>query len=238
MIVDSARAGIESAIELESVSRVFRARPPVNALRDLSLTLPRESVTVLVGPNGAGKSTLLRILAGTIAASAGRVSILGVPLPRRIESVRNRIGVLPGNGVALYDRLSAREYLAYIGQLRGLPRDKLTQRIAELSEQMGLTGFLDRRCGGFSTGMRQRTSLAAAVIHRPELVLLDEPTTGLDIQVRGEVLELIASLAGAGTTLIVSTHHPEEIAPFATHRVELRGGELADPELALQEPPR
>lgn len=214
------------AIRLDGVSRSFPGRPPVQALQDLTFELPIGSVTTLVGPNGAGKSTLLRLLAGTLRATEGRVSVFGFSVPKEIEAVRRRIGVLPGNGVALYDRLTAREYLFYIGSIRGLAREALSARIDELSEQMGLRAFLHRRCGEFSTGMRQRTSLAAAVIHRPAIVFLDEPTTGLDIDVRGEVLAMIAALAAAETTLIVSTHHPEEIAPFSTQLLELREGRL------------
>lgn len=218
------------AVEFDSVSRSFGRRRPVYALKEVSVTLPSGSVTTLVGPNGAGKSTMLRLIAGTIGADEGRVAVFGERLPARLERVRGRIGILPGNATALYDRLTAREYLVYIGRLRGLSRAECAQRIGEVAACMGLDSFLDRRCGGFSTGMRQRTSLAATVLHRPALVLLDEPTTGLDIEVRVEVLAMIGALAADGTTLVVSTHHPEEVAEFSTHRLVLGEGRVVSHE--------
>jgi sodium transport system ATP-binding protein len=192
---------------------------------DISFALPVGAVVALIGGNGAGKSTLLRLIAGALRPDAGEIVLFGTPVPAGFEAVRQRIGVLTAGG-GLYDRLTAREYLHYVGALRELSPDVVADRIVELATPMGLSPFLDRRCGTFSSGMRQRTALASAIIHRPELVILDEPTTGLDIPLRREMNALITALAGSGTTLLIATHHPEEVAGYATHLIALEDGRL------------
>ena len=216
------------AVRLQDVTKRFGGRPRVTALDGVSLTLRRGAVCALVGENGAGKSTLLRIIAGTIDPDCGTVHR------------PNRVGILLGNSFGLYDRLTAREYLTYIGALRGLSPGELGLRIDAVVSELRIDRFIDRRCGGFSAGMRQRTALAASVLHHPELVLLDEPTTGLDIAVREQVVAAISGLAGGGRSMIISTHHPEEFREIATEVVIMRDGQIvrhlnrADP--ALTEP--
>jgi ABC-type multidrug transport system ATPase subunit len=204
---------------------VRRGRNRIDALVDVSFSLPSGAVAALVGGNGAGKSTLLPLIAGALRPDEGEISLFGTSVPGTFEAVRHRIGVLSAGG-ALYDRLSAREFLHYVGALRGLPAGTVADRIVELAPSMGLSGFLDRRCGTFSSGMRQRTALAATIIHRPELIILDEPTTGLDIPLRREMNTLITGLARAGTTLVIATHHPEEVGPYVTHLIALENGHL------------
>jgi ABC-type multidrug transport system ATPase subunit len=212
-------------VRLTHVTKRFGRRHPVTALDSVSITLPSHCVCALIGENGAGKSTLLRVIAGTITPDRGTVI--------RPE----RVGVLLGNNFGLYDRLTAREYLGYIGGLRGLSGPELAGRIDTVVDQLNIGAFVNRRCGGFSAGMRQRTALAASILHRPELVLLDEPTTGLDIAVRDHVISAIRDMAAAGHSMIISTHHPEEIREIATEAIIMRAGTIArrlngsDPEL-------
>jgi sodium transport system ATP-binding protein len=192
---------------------------------DVSFSLPVGAVAALVGGNGAGKSTLLRLIGGTLRPDAGEISLFGAAVPAEFESVRQRIGILTAGG-GLYDRLTAREFLHYVGALRELSPGAVADRVTQLAATMGLSAFLDRRCGTFSSGMRQRTALAATIIHRPEFVILDEPTTGLDIPLRREMNALITGLAHAGTTLLIATHHPEEVAACVTHLIALEDGHL------------
>lgn len=219
---------MKAAVTLAGVTKTFRrggrigrrgrigGRRSVRALDNVTLSIPIGHVVTLVGPNGAGKSTLIRTIAGTITPDTGTVS-LRVP-----------VGVLFGNNFGLYDRLTAREYLEYIGRLRGFVAERLTDRVATVARQFELETFLDRRCGGFSSGMRQRTALAATLLHEPDLLLLDEPTTGLDIEVRRHVLSVIESVADGGRTIVVSTHHPEEIAHFSDETVTIDAGRIAE----------
>jgi len=199
-------------VELEGVTKRFGRRGTVVALDNVSLSIPGGGVTLLLGANGAGKSTLLRIIAGTIAPTTGTVSRSG------------GIGILLGNSFGLYDRLSAGEYLRYIGALRGLTGSLLDTRIDTVIRELEIAPFAHRRCGEFSAGMKQRTALAASILHEPEILLLDEPTTGLDLSAREHVMETIRRLAESGRGMIVSTHHPEEVRPLAKRVVVLNGG--------------
>jgi sodium transport system ATP-binding protein len=208
----------EAAVELCDVSKTFASRPPITAVDRLELTIPRRGLTALVGANGAGKSTVLRLLAGTLNPDRGTIRIMGRDLSREREAARRESGVLLGSTAGLYRRLTAREHLRYLGRLRGIAGDDLERRIDELSHQYGLGQFLDRRTGGFSTGMQQRTAIAAAVVHRPAMLILDEPTSGLDIAVRREVVATIAATVAAGVTVLVATHHPRE---FSAHMTRL-----------------
>jgi sodium transport system ATP-binding protein len=201
-------------VELEEVTKRFGRRGAVVALDTVTLAIPGGGVTLLLGANGAGKSTLLRVIAGTIAPTSGRVRSSGA------------IGILLGNSFGLYDRLSAREYLRYIGALRGLSGSVLEARIDTVIRELEIVAFAHRRCGEFSAGMKQRTALAASILHEPEILLLDEPTTGLDLSARGHVMETIRRLAESGRGMIVSTHHPEEVRSLANRVVVLNGGKV------------
>lgn len=210
--------------ELHGISRTFRGRPPVRAVVDINVSLPQGAITVLMGPNGAGKSTLLRILCGTLRPDTGSLRLFGQPMPDARPAIRNRMGVLLGSSTGLYARLTAREQLRYSGRLRGLSDRFIEQRIEHLGSELGLASFLDRRCGGFSTGMRQRTAIACAILHEPELVILDEPFAGLDMDVRSEVAAIIRRIARDGTTLLIATHQPAELQDLATRLWILRDG--------------
>ncbi len=201
-------------VHVAEVTKRFGRRQPVIALDSVTLRLPSRSVFALVGENGAGKSTLLRIIAGTITPDRGTV--------RRPD----KIGFLLGNSFGLYDRLTAREYLTYIGALRGMSDPFLHRRIGSVSEELDITRFIDRRCGGFSAGMRQRTALAASILHEPDMLLLDEPTTGLDLVVREHVLAVIRRLAQSGHSMIISTHYPEEIRKIVDGIIIMHAGKI------------
>lgn len=178
-------------------------RPPFVALDGLSLTVERGEIFGFLGPNGAGKTTTLKILMGLVRATSGRALLLGQPAGD--VATRSRIGFLPESPY-FYDYLTAEEFLGFYGQLAGLERAVITQRVTDLLRLVGLTDARTRQLRKFSKGMLQRIGLAQALIHDPELVILDEPMTGLDPVGRKQVRDLILSLRDRGKTIFFSTH--------------------------------
>jgi ABC-2 type transport system ATP-binding protein len=192
------------------------------ALADLTLTVPRGSITVLVGPNGAGKTTALRLITGALAADGGRTRVFGLdPTGSDGEWVRRRCGVVAAKP-ALYDRLSGRDNLRYAAELFGLPEPD--GPLGAAAARFGIEGALDLKVGGYSTGMKTRLALARAVLHDPDLLLLDEPTSGLDPESSRAVLELIHQMTGEGKTVVMSTHLLLEAEGLADQVVIVEGG--------------
>jgi len=178
-------------------------RPPFVALDGLSLTVGRGEIFGFLGPNGAGKTTTLKILLGLVRATSGRALLLGRPAGD--VDTRRRIGFLPESPY-FYDYLTAEEFLGFYGQLAGLNRAVIAERITDLLHLVGLADARSRQLRKFSKGMLQRIGLAQALIHDPELVILDEPMTGLDPVGRKQVRDLILSLRDRGKTVFFSTH--------------------------------
>ncbi len=178
-------------------------RPPFVALDGLSLTVGRGEIFGFLGPNGAGKTTTLKILMGLVRATSGMALLLGQPAGD--VATRRRIGFLPESPY-FYDYLTAEEFLGFYGQLAGLSRAAITQRVTDLLELVGLVEARTRQLRKFSKGMLQRIGLAQALIHDPELIILDEPMTGLDPVGRKQVRDLILSLRDCGKTVCFSTH--------------------------------
>ncbi len=187
----------------KSYASGWPGRPPFVALDGLCLTVGRGEIFGFLGPNGAGKTTTLKILLGLVRATSGKAFLLGQPAGE-VEA-RRRIGFLPESPY-FYDYLTAEEFLGFYGELAGLSRGVIAQRIADLLQLVGLTDARTRQLRKFSKGMLQRIGLAQALIHDPELVILDEPMTGLDPMGRKQVRDLILSLRDRGKTVFFSTH--------------------------------
>ncbi|SPE61816.1 ABC transporter related-protein (fragment) [Verrucomicrobia bacterium] len=186
------------------------------AVSDISFTVRRGEIVGLLGPNGAGKSTTMRILSCYLAATCGTVRVAGLDVFERSAEVRRRIGYMPENN-ALHDDMRVQEYLRFRARLKGLGRKRSRERADVVMEQWGLTDVGQRIIGQLSKGYRQRVGLADTLVHEPELIILDEPTRGLDPNQIRSVRQLIKGLGGIHTVLI-STHILPE-AEMTCHRV-------------------
>ena len=180
------------------------------AIDDVSLGVQAGQCFGLLGPNGAGKSTLLSILSCYREAGGGKAELLGQPLSPKNVAIRSAIGLAPQE-IAVYGPLSARENLEFFGKLYGLRGAALRNRVDSLLEAVGLTNKADARVETFSGGMQRRMNLAAALVHEPKLLLLDEPTAGVDPQSRNHLFEEIRRCNREGTTIIYTTHYMEEV---------------------------
>lgn len=194
------------AIVVEHLSKRFGAFTAVN---DVSFTVARGEVFGFLGPNGAGKTTVIRMLLGLLQPTSGRAQVLGYELPRQAKIMHRHVGYM-SQIFTLYDDLTARENVRFYGQAFGLRRGELRQRIDETLTMAGLKGRENELTAQLSGGWRQRLALGCAIIHRPELVFLDEPTAGVDPVSRREFWRLIYELASQNTTVFVTTHYMDE----------------------------
>ena len=210
-------------IEVENLSKSYGWLP---ALRGLDLHVRRGEFLLLLGANGSGKSTLLRLLCGLTKPSSGAIRIGGWALPREAEAVRANIGLLAHRPL-LYGNLTARENLDFFGALYGIAPDERQRRRDELLRQVGLQARADQLARSFSRGMQQRLSLARALLHQPDLLLLDEPQTGLDSAARAMLDELLAAAHARGCTIIMSTHDLARHPQLARRALILADGALA-----------
>ena len=195
-----------AVIETFGLTRRFGERVAVDRM-DLAVR-PREIFGCL-GPNGSGKTTLMRMLLGLLEPSEGRARVLGCELPHEAERLRPAVGYMTQR-FSLYEDLTVRENLGFASEVFGLPPVRRRRRVAETLADFGLEGYADARAGELSGGWKQRVALAAATIHTPRLLVLDEPTAGLDPQSRREFWEKLFALAHEGATIFVSTHYMDE----------------------------
>jgi len=198
--------------------------PGVTALDGVDLDIPDGRVG-LVGANGAGKTTLFRLLLGLARPTAGSVEVCGIPVATDPLAVRRRIGYMPEHECLPLDQTAA-DIVSTFGELGGLSPRAARKRASEVLDLVGLDEARFRPVGGFSTGMRQRTKLAQAIVAGPDLLLLDEPTAGLDPSGREEMLALVARLGGFGVAVLLATHLLDDVATVCDHVVMLDAGRL------------
>ncbi|WP_058557205.1 ABC transporter ATP-binding protein [Thiohalocapsa sp. ML1] len=196
----------EAVIEAQGLTRRFGS---VTAVDALDLRVERGTIYGFLGPNGCGKTTTVRMLTGLLTPSAGTVSVLGHSLPRDAERLKREIGYMTQH-FSLYTDLSVRENLSFVGSVYGLGGRRLRARLDELFALYNLADLAGRRAGAMSGGQRQRLALAAATIHAPKLLFLDEPTSAVDPESRRDFWERLFDLVDAGTTILVSTHYMDE----------------------------
>ena len=209
-------------IELRNISKTYGN---VTALRELDLTVPEGCLYGLLGPNGAGKTTAMRILATLLAPEQGSVHVDGVDALADPRAVRRLLGYV-AQDVAIDKILSGRELLQLQGDLYHLRRGHRDERIADLIRRLDMADWIDRRCGTYSGGMRRRLDLAAGLLHRPRLLVLDEPTVGLDIESRSAIWQLLRQLVQEGTTVLLSSHYLEEVEALADRMAIIDDGRV------------
>ena len=213
--------GVAPAIEASGLRRTFG---DIVAVDGVELSVPPGAVLGLLGPDGAGKSTLIRMLATVLRPDAGDARVQGFSVTRQAAQVTPRIGYM-SQKFALYPDLTVAENIEFFARLRGVPADERKERSHELLTGMGLADFLDRQAGRLSGGMKQKLFLATTLMHRPEVLLLDEPTTGVDPVSRREFWRILAGLHRQGTTVLVATPYMDE-AERCTDVAFLDGGRI------------
>ncbi|NNF51791.1 MAG: ABC transporter ATP-binding protein [Gammaproteobacteria bacterium] len=195
-----------AAIETHDLTRRFGT---LTAVDHLNLSVPEASIYGLLGPNGSGKSTAIRMLCGLLTPSEGTASVLGLSVPDQAEALRRKIGYMTQR-FSLYEDLTVLENLSFMAEIQSLPRRERKGRIDSLLQVFDLGKQIRQRAGTMSGGQRQRLALAAATIHRPQLLFLDEPTSAVDPQSRRDFWETLFNLVDQGTTIVVSTHYMDE----------------------------
>ncbi|MCA6721904.1 ABC transporter ATP-binding protein [Vibrio sp. 1409] len=216
----------EYAIQAENVVKKFG---DFTAINNITLNVPKGSIYGFLGPNGCGKSTTIRVLTGLLSPSEGNVDVLGLEIPKQSELLRLKIGYMTQK-FSLYDDLTVQENLEFIGQIFGMETKALKARIEEQLSTYGLDQLRKQRVGGMSGGQKQRLSLAAATMHKPELLFLDEPTSAVDPENRRDFWEQLFDLSDQGTTILVTTHYMDEAERCHRLAIMEAGEILADGE--------
>ncbi|MBX9584891.1 MAG: ATP-binding cassette domain-containing protein [Gemmataceae bacterium] len=199
-------------IEVRDLSKWFRGADGgrVAAVDGLRFTVRPGEVFGLLGPNGAGKTTTLRMLCTVLKPTGGTATVAGFDVVEQPSEVRRHVGFLSAN-TGVYDRMTAREMVEYYGRLNQIPPEVLGPRLEELFDTLQMTGFRDVPGGKMSTGMKQKVSIARALVNDPPVLIFDEPTAGLDVLVQRAVLDSIKQLRGRGKTIVFSTHIMREV---------------------------
>jgi sodium transport system ATP-binding protein len=210
-------------IKVDGIHKSFGA---VHAVRGVSFDAPDGKITGLLGPNGAGKSTTLRVLYTVLKPDQGTANIDGADVVSDSLAARRNIGALP-HGAGLYPHLTARENIAYYANLCGLDKSEVDDRVSSIVKLLEIDAFADRRTKGFSQGQRTKVSLARALVHDPQNVILDEPTNGLDVMATRSLRHLILKLKDAGRCVLFSSHVMQEVAALCDDICIIANGQVA-----------
>lgn len=214
-------------ITIQKVTKKFQdKKTSITALKHVSFSIKKGETIALLGENGAGKTTLLRSIATLLQPTEGTIIVDKFDTTKNPNEIKQKIGVLFGGETGLYERLTARENLEYFANLYGLGKHETKVRIDELSRMFGMRDYLDRKVGGFSKGMRQKVAIARTIIHNPEIILFDEPTTGLDITSSNVFRQLVHQLKKEGKTIVFSSHIMEEVSMLCDSVAMFHKGEL------------
>ena len=212
-------------ITAHDLHKAFKTKTGVvKAVDGVDFQAPDGQITGLLGPNGAGKTTTLRMLYTLMKPESGRVLVDGIDVAADPEAARRVLGVLP-DARGVYKRLTARENIAYFGELHGLAAKQIEQRTAVLAEALQMQDFLDRQTEGFSQGQRTKTAIARALVHDPRNVILDEPTNGLDVMTTRAMRGFLQQLKSEGRCVIFSSHIMQEVAALCDRIVILAKGQ-------------
>ena len=225
-------------IEVEGISKVFKKaesnkqkiyrtapKTTFHAVNKVSFTCHPGRIYTLLGPNGAGKTTALRIIASMLKPSEGTVRVAGIDTTKDARKARAKLGFLTGS-TGLYDRLTPRETLKYFGELHQVDASQIKTRMNELIDRLAIGEFADRRVGKLSTGQKQRVSIARTLMHDPEVIIFDEPTTGLDVLTSRTIINWIRECKNVGKTVIFSTHIMGEVSLLSDDLGVIHNGKL------------
>jgi sodium transport system ATP-binding protein len=215
------------------VRNLHKSFGEVKAVRGVSFEARDGEITGLLGPNGAGKTTTLRMLYSLLPPDEGEIRIDGLDPNSDAMEIKRTLGVVP-DGRGLYNRLTARENIEYFGELHGMSRTEMKDRIAHLTKTLGMEDFIERRTEGFSQGQRVKVAIARAMVHSPQTVLLDEPSNGLDVMATRALRNYILSLKRDGHSVVLSTHIMQEVAALCDRIVIIAKGEVAADGTAAQ----
>jgi sodium transport system ATP-binding protein len=214
-------------IEARNLTKTFRdkKRGDIKGADNISFRAQPGQIYGLLGANGAGKTTTLRLLATLLKPTSGSATVAGFDVVAEPAKVRANVGFLAAS-TALYGRLTAREMITYFGELNGLDRPLIKTRIDYLARELDMHEFLDRRCDKFSTGMKQKTSIARTLIHDPAVMVFDEPTLGLDVMTARAIVKFVRDCRARGKTVIYSTHVMSEVEKLCDVIGIIHGGRL------------
>jgi len=213
-------------IEVKDLHKSFATKSgDIKAVTGVSFTAGDGEITGLLGPNGAGKTTTLRMLYTLMQPDSGSIDVDGFSSNKDRIQVLNRLGVLP-DARGVYKRLTARENIAYFGELHGMSAKNIDKRIQELAETLEMHEFLDRRCEGFSQGQKTKVAIARALVHDPQNVVLDDPSNGLDVMTTRHLREFLLKLKKQGKCIIFSSHIMQEIAALCDRVVVIANGHV------------
>jgi sodium transport system ATP-binding protein len=214
-------------IAAHQLTKTFKdkKRGVIPAVSDVSFTCQPGRIYGLLGANGAGKTTTLRMLATLLKPTSGTCEVHGHDIVTQPEKVRAHVGFLAAS-TALYGRLTAREMITYFGELNGMDSAAIKARIQVLSRELDMDDFLDRRCDKFSTGMKQKTSIARTLVHDPAVMIFDEPTLGLDVMTARSIVKFVRECRDRGKTVIYSTHVMSEVEKLCDTIGIIHGGKL------------
>lgn len=217
---------MEPIIEVRNLVKVFHSRGrKITAVDDVSFDVFNGEIFGMIGPNGAGKSTTFSMLTTLIKPTSGSIKVAGFDVQKQDNKIRPLIGIVPQK-LSLYSLLTARENLELMGNLYGVPKQVMEEKIDHYLKLVGLEASADRFTGGFSGGMKQRLSVIAAVLHDPEILFWDEPSTGLDPQTRNVIWKLARKFNDEGKTLIFTTHYMEEADNLCDRVAVMDSGKL------------
>ncbi len=214
-------------IEASHLTKIFKdkKRGEIRAVDDVSFTCRPGQIYGLLGANGAGKTTTLRLLATLLRPTSGFATVCGHDVATAANEVRANAGFLAAS-TALYGRLTAREMITYFGRLNSLNDSEIKARLRHLADELDMHEFLDRRCDKFSTGMKQKTSIARTLIHDPAVMIFDEPTLGLDVMTARSIVQFVRECRNRGKTVIYSTHVMSEVEKLCDVIGIIHGGRL------------
>lgn len=212
-------------VEVIGITKQFKK---VKAVDGVSFNVNNGEIVGLLGENGAGKTTTLRMLATMLKISSGKAVINGYDASKEPYKVRGEIGILFGGDVGLYDRLTARENMMYFAKLNGMSDEEAKGSIANLSNQLEMQEYMDKRVGKFSRGMKQKVSIARSIVHNPSVVLFDEPTTGLDVSAARIVQDFILNCKKQNKAVVFSSHSMTEVEKLCDRVVIIHKGKLIE----------